>query len=130
MSVRPLGISVDDVVRAQVVTSQANKVQLRGREELDRGWTPGKDILPTAWEAVHHLADRLIDGGGELEAAKLMAELGGLQDPAMALVYRLHDIAATKARTADQERYNALINSWSELLRLGGDGRVTAEGLF
>ncbi len=129
-TVRPLGISVDDVVRAQVVTSQANKVQLRGAQGLDRGWTPGKDILPTAWEAVHHLADRLIDGGGELEAAKLMAELGDLQDPAMTLVYRLHDIAAAKARTADQERYNALINSWSELLRLSGDGRVTAEGLF
>jgi putative DNA methylase len=41
----------------------------------------------------------LIDGGGELEAAaKLMAELGTLQDPAMALAYRLHDIAAKKGR--------------------------------
>jgi len=129
-AVRPLGISVDDVVRAQVVTSQANRVQLRGNGEMDRSWAPGRDILPTAWEAVHHLADRLINGGGELEAAKLMGELGPLQDPAMALVYRLHDIAASKSRTADQERYNALINSWSELLRLSGDGRVAAEGLF
>ncbi len=127
---RPLGIGVDDVVRAQVARSQANRVQLLGSGDLDREWTPTKDVSPTAWESVHHLADRLIDGGGELEAAKLMSRLGSLQDPAMALTYRLHDIAAKKGRTADQERYNALINSWAELVRLSGDSAATMEGLF
>lgn len=129
-AVRPLGISVDEVVRAQVATSQANRVQLRGCDALDRQWTPAGDAVPTAWEAVHHLADRLIDGGGELEAARLMATLGSLQDPAMELAYRLHSIAARKSRATDQERYNALISSWAELVRLSGDGHVTAEGLF
>lgn len=127
---RPLGIGVDDVVRAQVATSQANKVQLLGAGALDRKWAPTTDTVPTAWEAVHHLADRLIDGGGELEAARLMATLGRFQDPAMALTYRLHDIAAKKGRTADQERYNALINSWAELVRLSGDGVASMEELF
>lgn len=127
---RPLGIGVDDVVRAQVATSHANKVQLLGSGGLDRGWRPGTDVAPTAWEAVHHLADRLIDGGGELEAARLMAQLGRLQSPTMTLAYRLHDIAAKKDRAVDQERYNALISSWSELVRLSGDSAVTAEGLF
>lgn len=127
---RPLGIGVDDVVRAQVATNHANRIHLLGSGDLDSSWTPGTDAAPTAWEAVHHLADRLIDGGGELEAAKLMAKLGPLQDPAMALTYRLHDIAAKKGRTADQERYNALINSWAELVRLSGDNAATMEGLF
>lgn len=127
---RPLGISVDDVVRAQVATSQGNKVQLLGNENLDHRWVPSADSRPTAWEAVHHLAHRLIDRGGELEAARLMAVLGNLRDPAMALVYRLHDIAAKKGRTGDQERYNALINSWAELIKLAGDAAVTSEGLF
>ncbi|MBK8733831.1 MAG: DUF1156 domain-containing protein [Actinomycetales bacterium] len=127
---RPLGISVDHVKRAQVAASVGNKLQLLGCADLDRSWLPSTDIQPTAWEAVHHLADRLINGGGELEAARLMATLGSLQDPAMALTYRLHDIAARTGRTSDQERYNALINSWAELVRLAGDGRVTAEGLF
>ncbi|WP_228499313.1 DUF1156 domain-containing protein [Nocardioides agariphilus] len=127
---RPLGIGVDDVVRAQVATSQANKVQLLGAGPLDRRWRPSTDVSPTAWEAVHHLADRLVSGGGELEAARLMAELGSLRDPAMALVYRLHDIAAKKGWTADQERYNALISSWTELVRIAGDGNESAEGLF
>lgn len=127
---RPLGISVDEVVRAQVATSQANKVQLLGRDSLDREWTPTTDALPTAWEVVHHLVDRLVDGGGELEAARLMARVGTLRDPAMALAYRLHSLAVKRSRTADQERYNALISSWSELIRLSGDGKASAEGLF
>ncbi len=129
-AVRPLGITVDDVKRAQVATAAGNRVRLLGRDNLDRTWVPANDRRPTAWEAVHHLLDRLVDGGGELEAARLMAALGGLTDAAMALAYRLHDIAAKLARTADQERYNALISSWVELVRLSGDGRVSAEGLF
>lgn len=129
-AVRPLGITVDDVKRAHVVTAAGSKVQLLGQKDLDRTWAPSKDSRPTAWEAVHHLADRLIDGGGELEAARLMAALGNLQGSAMALTYRLHDIAAKSGRTADQERYNALISSWTELVRLSGDSQVSAEGLF
>lgn len=116
--VRPLGIGVDDVVRAQVATSVGGRVRLLGLEELNPGWLPSSDIKPTAWEAVHHLVNRLIDRGGELEAARLMAELGDLQDSAMALTYRLHDIAARRGRARDQERYNGLINSWSELVKL------------
>jgi putative DNA methylase len=129
-AVRPLGISVDDVVRAQVATSKANKVQLLSWSALDRDWVPSKDVRPTAWEAVHHLADRLIDGGGELEAGRLMGVLAGLQDSAMALVYRLHDIAAKSARTEDQERYNALISAWSELVKLSATGVSATERLF
>lgn len=127
---RPLGVSVDDVVRAQVATSQASRVQLLGNGILDHKWVPSADIRPTAWEAVHHLAHRLIDRGGELEAARLMSVLGDLQDPSMVLVYRLHDIAAKKGRTGDQERYNALINSWVELLKLSANNTSMAEGLF
>lgn len=129
-TVRPLGISVDDVARAQVITSQGSKVQLLGLGDLDPSWVPSGDMRPTAWEAVHHLAHRLIDRGGELEAARLMAVLDNLRDPAMALVYRLHDIAAKKGRTRDQERYNALINSWAELVKLSSDGSIASEGLF
>ncbi|ANF31310.1 hypothetical protein A0130_06180 [Leifsonia xyli] len=128
---RPLGIGVDEVVRAQVATSRANQVALLGNADLDRTWEPSADIKPTAWEAVHHLADRLIDGGGEREAARLVARLGVLQDSAMSLAYRLHDIAAKKGWTSDQERYNLLISSWSELVRLGADsGDGATERLF
>jgi putative DNA methylase len=125
---RPQGISVDDVVRADVAHyPRPGFVSLLGSGELNRNWKPSTDRLPTAWEAVHHLADRLISGGGELEAGELMRELGTLRDPAQALVYRLHDIAAKRGRTKDQERYNSLIGSWSDLLAVAAS---TRGGLF
>ena len=121
---RPQGISVDDVIRAEVAHyPKPGFVALLGSDKLDRAWKPASDSHPTAWEAVHHLADRLISGSGELEGGRLMRELGTLRDPAQALVYRLHDIAAKKGRTKDQERYNALIGSWSNLLAVAASQR-------
>lgn len=127
---RPLGISVDDVVRAQAVAGVGGKVRLLGLEELDPEWVPSADVRPTAWEAVHHLVNRLVDRGGEIEAARLLAELGTLQDPAMELAYRLHEIAAKRGRASDQERYNALISSWAELVKLSSAGPTARERLF
>ena len=57
-----------------------------------------------------------------------MGNLGTLRDPAQALVYRLHDIAARKAWTKDQERYNALIASWSDLLQVAATTVIEDEG--
>lgn len=128
---RPQGISVDDVVRSGVLTyPRPGFVKLLGDDELDRNWAPGGDALPTAWEAVHHLSDRLIDGGGAEDAGELMAALGELRDPAQALVYRLHAIAARQGWTADQERYNSLIASWSDLLAEAGRVHESGDGLF
>jgi putative DNA methylase len=125
---RPHGISVDDLLRAGVAAYPTpGYVSLLGSAALDRTWRPADDSRPTAWEAVHHLADRLIDGGGATEAGRLMGELGSLRDPAQGLVYRLHDIAAKKGRTKDQERYNALIASWSDLLAVSATEK---DGLF
>ncbi len=125
---RPQGISVDDVVRAGVVHyPKPGFVAALGSGELDRAWTTTSDSRPTAWEAVHHLADRLIDGGGATEAARLMGHLQTFRDPAQALVYRLHAIAARKGWTKDQERYNALIGSWSDLIALSATQK---DGLF
>jgi len=125
---RPQGLSVDDVVRSGVAGyPKAGFVAALGAEELNRTWRPSADSRPTAWEAVHHLADRLIVGGGTLQAARLMGQLETLRDPAQALVYRLHAIAARKNRPKDQERYNALIGSWSDLLALSATEK---DGLF
>lgn len=128
---RPQGISVDDVIRAGVASyPRPGFVRVIGDGDLDRGWDPAHDTRPTAWEAVHHLADRLIDGGGVSEAGALMGRLGVFRDPAQALVYRLHAIAARKGWTKDQERYNALIGSWSDLLAEAGRAHGEVDGLF
>ena len=125
---RPQGLSVDDLVRAEVAKyPRPGFVKVLGDGDLDRTWSPENDSRPSAWEAVHHLTDRLIDGGGAVEAGRLMAGLGTYRDSAQALVYRLHDIAAKKNRFQDQERYNALIGSWSDLLAISATEK---EGLF
>lgn len=125
---RPQGLEVDGLIRAGVATyPKAGFVSLLGSEQLNRDWVPATDSRPTAWEAVHHLADRLIDGGGVTEAGRLMGQLGLLRDPAQALVYRLHAIAARKGRAKDQERYNALIGSWSDCLAVAATEK---DGLF
>ena len=56
-----------------------------------------------------------------------MKQLGALREATMTLTYRLHDLAAAAGRTADQERYNALINSWSELVKLSATGGAARE---
>lgn len=128
---RPQGISVDEAVRAGIVSyPRPGYIKLRGLGELDRTWKPATDELPSAWEGVHHLADRLIDGGGISEAGALMAQLGALRDHSQALVYRLHAVAARKGWTDDQERYNALIGSWSDLIAEGARNQNTGEALF
>lgn len=125
---RPKGISVDDVARAGVIAQQPNKVTAIGQQGLDRGWDPVTDLRPTSWEAVHHLVDRLVDGGGEAEAARLLARVGdaGLADSARLLTYRLASIAAATKRTKDEERYNALIEAWPRLVAQAPQ----SEGLF
>jgi putative DNA methylase len=125
---RPHGISVDDLIRAGVaVYPKPGFVKVIGNGQLNRSWMPESDSRPTAWEAVHHLADRLIDGGGVAEAGVLMGQLGVLRDQAQGLVYRLHAIAAKKGWTKDQERYNALIGSWSDLLAYAGYAEIERE---
>jgi putative DNA methylase len=128
--VRPQGISVDDVVIAGVAESRGGQVRLLGETDLDRDWQPLKDAHPTAWEAVHHLADRLIDGGGVQEASSLLSKLGPLKDQAQMLAYRLESIAARKGWAKDQERYNALIGSWSDMLAESARNAVVTEELF
>lgn len=128
--VRPKGTTIDDVVRAGVVESRGGVVRLLGREGLDRRWKPSADRRPTAWEAVHHLADRLIDGGGVEEAAGLMSDLSGFREQTQMLAYRLESIAARKGWAKDQERYNALIGSWSGLLAASADGTYVTEEMF
>lgn len=128
---RPHGMTVDDVVRSGVAEfARPGYVRVVGLDSLSRDWRPSSDTMPTAWEAVHHLADRLIDGGGVAEAGDLMASLGELRDQAQALVYRMHAIAAQRGWTKDQERYNALIGSWSDLLAEAGRSHASGDGLF
>lgn len=112
-------IPVQRVAESGVIESRAGKVRLKRIEELDPAYDPSLDELPTLWEAVHHLAKRLSEGGVS-SAGRLLRRYRDAQpkvdvDLARDLAYRLYEIANAKRRTSDQLPYNALSSEWSAI---------------
>jgi putative DNA methylase len=75
----------------------------------------------TAWESVHQLV-RALEAGGESAAAALVASLGSKAETARELCYRLYTLCERKKRAAEALSYNALVQSWPEIMRLARDG--------
>jgi putative DNA methylase len=109
--------SVAGMVDAGIVLSKGGKVRLLRPDELSADWSPAIDQRLTSWEVVHQLV-RVMDTGGESAAAKLVSELGGKAEPARELAYRLYTICERKKRAPQALSYNALVQSWPEIVRL------------
>ena len=109
--------SVDGMVQAGIVRSQAGSVRLLRPRELPFGWDPVHDDRLTTWEAVHHLI-RVLEQGGEAATAALVRRLGGLAEVARDLCYRLYTVCERKKRAAEALAYNGLVQSWPEISRL------------
>jgi len=109
--------SVAGMVEAGILTSKAGKVRLLKPEELPADWDPAKDSRLTIWEMTHHLI-RVLDAGGETSAAELVAKLGSKADIARELAYRLYTQCERKKRANEAQAYNALVQSWPEIIRL------------
>lgn len=110
---RAKNTSVEGMRNAGILTSGAGKVRLAHWEQLDPGWDPSNDRRLTAWEATHHLIERLNQHGEEGAAmllAKMPAELAG---QARQLAYRLYSICERKGWAELARDYNALVISWS-----------------
>jgi putative DNA methylase len=118
---RAKNVSVEGLVRAGIVKSGAGKVRLLDRDELKQDWDPKSDDRLTVWEVTQHLIRRLLTDG-EQAAAELLAQVGGLEDAARDLAYRLFQIAESKKWSKDAAPYNALAASWPELSRLASSG--------
>ena len=109
--------SVEGMVQAGIVRSQAGNVRLLRPGELASGWDPVHDERLTTWEAVHHLI-RVLSQGGESAAAVLVRRLGGVAEVARDLCYRLYTVCERKKRAAEALAYNGLVQSWPEISRL------------
>jgi putative DNA methylase len=110
---RAKNTSVDGLAQAGVLESGGGKVRLLPWSELDRDWDPTKDKRLTAWEATHHLIQRL-NTHGEEGAARLLAQLPpDLAAEARQLAYRLYSICERKGWAEQARDYNALVLSWS-----------------
>jgi putative DNA methylase len=109
--------SVDGMVAAGIVVSGRGKVRLLKPEELPADWDPEKDPRLTAWEMVHQLI-RALEARDEGAASDLVAKLGTKAETARELCYRLYTLCERKKRAAEALSYNALVQSWPEIVRL------------
>ncbi|MDX2181399.1 MAG: DUF1156 domain-containing protein [Bryobacteraceae bacterium] len=114
--------SIRGMVEAGIVMSSRGKVRLLRPSELPPGWDPANDRRLTAWESVHHLV-RLLESDGENAAAAIVAGLGDKAEVARELAYRLYTVCERKKRNQDALSYNALVQSWPEILRLARENR-------
>jgi putative DNA methylase len=113
--------SVAGMVDAGILTSGRGKVRLLKPDELPVDWDPDNDSRLTVWEMVHHLI-RVLELGGESTASALVAKLGSKAETARELAYRLYTICERKKRAQEALSYNALVQSWPEIIRLSGNG--------
>ena len=113
--------SVAGMVEAGILVSKAGKVRLLQPNELPADWDPEKDARLTAWEMVHQLI-RVLEKDGEYTAAGLVARLGAKAEIARELCYRLYTLCERKKRASLALSYNALVQSWPEIMRLAKEG--------
>jgi len=124
--------SVAGLVEAGILKSSRGKVRLLKPSELSPKWDPASDPRLTEWEMVHHLI-RVLEAGGETAAGELASKLGARAEVARELAYRLYTICERKKRAAEALSYNALVQSWPEILRLSreaGPRGASQAGLF
>ncbi|HEY3319877.1 MAG TPA: DUF1156 domain-containing protein [Planctomycetota bacterium] len=115
--------SVAGLVDAGILASSRGKVRLLKPSELPADWDPTTDERLTAWEMVHHMV-RVLESGGESAAAALAAKLGSKAEVARELCYRLYTLCERKKRANEALAYNALVQSWPEIVRLAHEGTV------
>jgi len=113
--------SVTGMVEAGILVSKAGKVRLLQPKELPVDWDPEQDSRLTAWEMVHQLI-RVLEKDGEYAAAGLAARLGAKAEIARELCYRLYTLCERKKRASLALSYNALVQSWPEIMRLAKEG--------
>ncbi|MCL4799147.1 MAG: DUF1156 domain-containing protein [Burkholderiales bacterium] len=110
---------------AGILAAKGGKVRLLKPDELAADWDPATDTRLTAWETVHQLV-RALAVGGESAAAGLVAKLGTKAELARELAYRLYTMCERKKRAAEALSYNALVQSWPEIVRIAREGPAVA----
>jgi putative DNA methylase len=114
---RAKNTSVQGLVEAGVLTSQGGKVHLFKPSQLSSDWNPKTDPRLTAWEVVHQLI-RILESSGETATAAVVANLGAMAEVARELAYRLYTLCERKKRAQEALSYNALVQSWGEIINL------------
>ena len=115
---RARGIAVESVRHAGIVESQAGRVRILKRDELDPDWEPQTDSHLTVWECLQHLVHSHEQDGVSYNTALLLRKIDDRAGAVKDLAYCLYDICASKRQDAKEATaYNALIADWPDLTR-------------
>jgi putative DNA methylase len=114
--------SVQGMVEAGILSARAGKVRLLRREEFPADWDPATDRRLTVWEVSQHLI-RALQERGEVAAAGLLVQVGGLGEAARDLAYRLYTLCERKGWAQEALPYNSLVVAWPEVARLAEERR-------
>jgi putative DNA methylase len=115
---RARGIAVESVKHAGIVESQAGKVRILKRDELDPEWEAQTDTHLTVWECLQYLVCAHEKDGISYNTALLLRKIDDKAEAVKDLAYCLYDICANKRQDAKEATaYNALIADWSDLTR-------------
>ena len=109
--------ALNALVEAGLVKTGAGKTRLLRIDELPADWDPAEGKRLSVWGMTHHLI-HMLTSEGEAAAAVLVRKLGGAADTARELAYRLYSICERRKRAQEALGYNALVQSWPELVRL------------
>ena len=121
--------SVEGLVEAGILRSRSGRVRLLRPEELPEDWDPRTDRRLTVWEMVHHLV-RVLEGEGEIAAARLLRRIGGAGETARTLAHSLYGICDRQKRPAEARPYNALVLSWPEIRKLAQEDTGRRQALL
>ena len=116
--------SVEGLVEAGILSSEAGKVRLLKPSELSEDWDPATDKRLTVWEIVHHLV-RVLENDGEKTASRLVTQLGSKAEVARELCYYLYTICEGNKHAVDAIPYNSLVQSWPEIIRLSQEDELS-----
>jgi putative DNA methylase len=108
---------MDGLVEAGIIASGKGKVRLLKPSDLPADWDPQLSRRLTVWETLHRLVQAQSEAG-ESKAAVIVAKLGAKAETARELCYRLYTLCERNKRATDAMPYNALVQSWPEIVRL------------
>lgn len=118
--------SLEALTRAGIAIGAKGKVVLIPRSGLPDDWDPDTDRHLTVWEITQHLVKRLTSAGGEQAAADLLRKCRRSGDAARDLAQWLA-AASLATRPGEALDLDALVTSWSELVRLA-ERPATSQG--
>jgi putative DNA methylase len=124
--------AIDGLVDSGVIKSGRGKVKLIRPTELSKNWVIEIGEKITAWVAVHRLIQAQTEKG-EVGVAEIILQINSNTESLRDLCYRLYTLCERKKRPTDAMPYNALIQSWPEIIRLAQQSpqaSSSAEDLF